>query len=334
MKRRTKNLYDHKVKAAGWISLIVGLALLAIKFTAYSLTGSSAVLSDALESIVNVIAAVVGLTVLHVASKPADRDHPYGHGKIEYVSAAFEGGLILFAAILIVYTAVQKLFEGAQVERIDIGLGLVAAAGLVNLAVGFSLRKIGRQYGSLALVASGAHLFSDFWTSLVVVVALIVVKITSIPWIDPLFAGGVAIWLGYTGVRLLGQSISGLMDAEDENVIEKLRSLFIGNLRPGVISLHYTRVIRSGPFHHVDAHVVVPEFWDVQRAHEILSEFENDVISGYEKVGRKFGELHLHMDPCRSKYCQECPLENCPIRAEVFVSLPNLGLTDLVSPTT
>src|SRR5262245_49507580 len=150
---------------AGLISLIVAAALLAAKYAAYRLTGSTAILSDALESIVNVVAAVFALGGLAFAGRPADRNHPYGHGKIEFFSAAFEGGLIAFAAVLIIYQVVQSSIRGVEVRQLEAGLGIVLAAGVVNLLLGTFLVRTGRRHSSLTLVADGQHVLSDFWTS-------------------------------------------------------------------------------------------------------------------------------------------------------------------------
>src|ERR1041384_5371745 len=197
------------------LSLLISLALLAVKFQAYRLTGSTAILSDALESIVNVVAAIFALGALVFAGRPADRNHPYGHGKMEFLSAAFEGGLIAFAAVLIVYEVVQALLYGVSLRALDTGVAVVLGAGLVNLALGVYLVRTGRRYDSITLVADGRHVMADFYTSAGIVVGLLLVRVTGFGWLDPLVAAVVALNLLWTGLRLVRQAAAGLLDEED-----------------------------------------------------------------------------------------------------------------------
>jgi len=196
---------------AGFISLVVSVVLLAAKYEAYRLTGSTAILSDALESIVNVVAAVFALGGLVFAGRPADRNHPYGHGKIEFFSAAFEGGLIAFASVLIVYEVARSLLAGPEVRQISTGVLIVFGAGLVNLGLGWYLVRTGRRYQSLTLVADGQHVIADFWTSMGVVVGLLLVHLTGRAWLDPLVALLVALSLLWTGFRLVRHGVEGEM---------------------------------------------------------------------------------------------------------------------------
>src|SRR5689334_241391 len=164
------------------VSLAVSVVLLAAKYQAYLLTGSTAILSDALESIVNVAAAVFALGGIVFAGRPADRNHPYGHGKIEFFSAAFEGGLIAFAAVVIVYEVAQSLLRGPEVRALDVGVTIVLGAGFVNLLLGWYLIRSGRRYDSLTLLADGRHVLADFYTSAGIVVGLLLVRFTGIAW--------------------------------------------------------------------------------------------------------------------------------------------------------
>ncbi|MCB0422302.1 MAG: cation transporter, partial [Bdellovibrionales bacterium] len=193
---------ESKGKAAK-ISLFVGSILMLLKFWAFKVTQSQAVLSDALESIINVLAAGVALFVIFYAAQPKDQDHPYGHGKSEYFSSAFEGGLISFAGFFIVVDAAVKLFEGRELRQLDLGLWIVAGAGIANLLLGLYLIYVGKRNHSLALRASGHHVISDFWTSAGILVALFVVKVTGYYWIDSAVAIIVGLYLSYTGVHLI-----------------------------------------------------------------------------------------------------------------------------------
>lgn len=311
---------------AGMISLIVGGILLWVKFLAYQLTGSTAVLSDALESIVNVIAALFALGSLVFAGRPADRNHPYGHGKIEYFSAAFEGGLITFAAVLILYEAGKGFLQPQELRQLDLGLAITFGAGVANALLAGFLIRVGRRTQSLALVADGQHVLSDFWTSLGVIVGLLLVKLTGILWFDPAVAAIVGVNLGWTGLRLVRHAAGGLLDEEDTKLLGKLIKAFDAYRMPGIIRIHHLRAIRSGRFTHVDAHLVVPEFWSVERAHALMESFEERVMSacGVE------GEIAFHIDPCHRTYCALCDVMDCPVRVAPFVARPPHTLDEAV----
>jgi cation diffusion facilitator family transporter len=313
---------------AGLISLAVSIVLLGAKYTAYQLTGSTAILSDALESIVNVVAAVFALGGLVFAGRPADRNHPYGHGKIEFFSAGFEGGLIAFAAVLILYEVVQSLIRGVTVREIETGIGIVFVAGLVNLLLGKFLVRTGRRHNSLTLVADGQHVLSDFWTSFGVVTGLLLVRATGLAWLDPLVAALVALNLMWTGVRLVRHAAGGLLDEEDTPLLARLLEILQTHMGQGVIRIHHLRAIRAGRFHHVDAHLVVPEFWSVERAHELAETLAARVI----KELAVEGELVFHTDPCHQHYCGICDLDACPVRREPFRERPRLTLEEAVQP--
>jgi cation diffusion facilitator family transporter len=313
---------------AGLISLVVSFVLLAAKYEAYLLTGSTAILSDALESIVNVVAALFALGGLIFAGRPADRNHPYGHGKIEFVSAAFEGGLIAFAALIIFYEVVQGLIRGAHVRQIESGLLIILGAGLVNLALGWYLLRSGRRHNSLTLVADGRHVLSDFYTSAGIVVGLLLVRVTGIAWLDPLVAAVVALNLMWTGARLVRQAAGGLLDEEDTALLNRLLEVLRGYIGQGVIRVHHLRAIRAGRFNHVDAHLVVPEFWSLEQAHELAEDLSQRVM---KDIGAE-GELVFHTDPCHRVYCAMCDLDSCPVRREPYRGRPPLTLDEAVQP--
>jgi cation diffusion facilitator family transporter len=322
-------LADSRVRVqAGLISLGVSVVLLVAKYQAYRLTGSTAILSDALESIVNVVAAVFALGGIAFAAQPADRNHPYGHGKIEFFSAAFEGGLIAFAAVLIIYEVILAFLRGVEVRALDAGLAIVLGAGLANLALGWYLLRVGRAYRSLTLVADGKHVLSDFWTSVGIVVGLLLVRATGIWWLDPLTAAVVALNLMWTGFRLVRHAAGGLLDEEDRGLLSRLLTALDTRLGQGVIRVHHLRAIRAGRFHHVEAHLVVPEFWSVDRAHELSENLAARVIN---ELGVE-GELVFHTDPCHRIYCAMCDLDDCTIRREPFRDRPPLSLEEAVQP--
>jgi cation diffusion facilitator family transporter len=313
---------------AGLISLTVSLLMLAAKYQAYRVTRSTAVLSDALESIVNVVAAVFALGGLVFAGRPADRNHPYGHGKIEFFSAAFEGGLIAFASVVIVYEVVLILLAGAELRQISTGVLIVFATGLVNLVLGWYLVRTGRRYNSLTLVADGKHVIADFWTSAGVVVGLLLVHFTGLAWLDPLVALLVALSLMWTGYRLVRHAAGGLLDEEDPVLLSRVLNALQAYVGHGVIRVHHLRAIRSGRFHHVEAHLVVPEFWSVDKAHGVSEDVAACVI---RDLGVE-GEMVFHTDPCHRIYCATCDLEDCPIRREPFLGATPLTLEEAVQP--
>lgn len=313
---------------AGVVSLVVGTALLCVKFLAWTLTGSTAVLSDALESIVNVVAAMFALGAIVFASRPADANHPYGHGKMEFFTAVFEGGLVAFAAVMILYEGVRALLRGPEVRQPDVGMWLILGAGVGNLLLGWYLVGVGRRTHSPALVADGKHVLADFWTSVGVVVGLLLVHLTGAVWIDPAVAIVVGAVLCGAGVRLVRQAAGGLLDEEDPALLEGLAAVFARMPVEGAIEFHETRAIRSGPSVHVDAHVVVPEFWTVERAHDASEEMERWALSHWKRDG----EMFFHLDPCRRDYCARCRVADCPVRREEFVARPPVTRESIVGP--
>ena len=315
-------------KAASYYYLLVSLFVLGVKFWAYYLTHSQAIFSDAVESIINVGTAMISIWVVHVSAKPADQDHPYGHGKIEYFSSAFEGGMIAVAAVVVAVEAIRTLIRGPEIHQLDQGIGLMVIATLANLALGVYLLKVAKNSKSITLRASGLHVLSDFWTTAGVVVSIGLVLLLKITWIDPVCALVIAVFLAKTGFDLVKQSVSGLLDAEDKEILLSLKEIISADVHPGIIQVHHCRIMRAGSYHHIDAHAVVPEFWNVLEAHKITEEFEQRMIDKYPYDG----ELHLHMDPCRRAYCSVCDVTTCPIRLSPYIKKLEITLEDLVSP--
>lgn len=315
-------------KSAAIISLVIGAILLTLKFYAYHVTGSKAILSDALESIVNVAAGTITLIVLIIAAKPADHDHPYGHGKVESMASTFEGGAILFAGILIMIEGVQTFFHGASVGQLNLGLAIVSFAGLLNGILGYFLIYRGKKFHSEALRSSGAHLITDAITSIGVLLGLFLVKVTGMQWIDPVVAFLFGIMLVVAGSKILIRSGNVLLDGRDQDTLKLLAEIFEKNYRAGVIHIHFMRVIRSGSHHHIDCHMVIPEFWTIDRAHEFAEKFEDAVINDYPMTG----ELHIHLDPCRKVYCESCEVADCQIRVNNFKKREGFIFQDLISP--
>lgn len=312
-----------------FISIIIGVLLLCIKFYAYYLTASQAIFSDAIESIINVLAGLTTLTVIIIAAKPADEDHPYGHGKVESMAATFEGSAIGLAGLIIVFESVNAFFNKSVLQEINTGLILTVAAGIVNGVLGWILLQRGKKLHSDALRSSGTHLLGDALTSVGVLLSLVLVKMTGIQWIDPLIAAIFGIVLCFSGLKILIHSGNVLLDSYDKTLLDQLRDLFEIKRRPGVIHIHHTRIIRSGSYHHIECHMVVPEFWTVAEAHDFSERFEADLLLDYPVKG----ELKLHLDPCRRVYCENCELEYCPIRRAPYIKRQQFTFEEIISPT-
>lgn len=306
MFRRYRFIPTLEARAAA-ISVVVGITLLVVKFVAYFLTGSSAVFSDAMESIVNVAASFMAFYALGLAHSPADPEHPYGHGKIEFISAGFEGGMILMAGLLILVKTFVVLASGQIViEKTGFGLAFMALAMLVNGATGLYLLRTGRRQKSMALEADGHHLLSDAVTSIAALAALLVVVLLRWPWADPLAALLIALYIGWMGVRLLGRAGAGLMDRQDLQDEQLLQRILDAHLAPDgqpplICSYHKLRHRHSGRYHWVDFHIMVPPHLSVQAGHDVASKIEYEIE---QALGE--GNATAHIEPCPEQQCTDC----------------------------
>jgi len=278
--------------AFAWLSVAAAVTTIALKTGAWLLTGSVGLLSDAAESVVNLVAAFVALVALRVAAKPADSNHHFGHNKAEYFSAAVEAIMIFIAAVVIMVTAVQRFLHPQELENVGIGLAISAVATLVNGAVGVTLLRAGRRYRSLTLVADGKHLLTDVWTSVGVVVAVAAVVLTGWLRLDPLIAFAVGVNILITGWRLLAQSVDGLMDHalgdEDHARIIAVLERFT----TPEVHFHALRTRESGHVRFVTFHVLVPGAWSVQQGHDLVEEVEAAVRATLEHA-----EIIAHLEP-------------------------------------
>lgn len=295
--------------------LLAGILLMLVKFVAWHLTRSNAVLSDALESIVNVAAGGFALYSLMLAAKPRDREHPYGHGKVEFISAALEGSLVALAGGLIIYRAIEAWLTGVEIHALGIGTLMIAGSGAANLALGLVLRKRGRRAHSLTMEAGGVHLLSDAWSSAALVLGLVVIQLTGLLWLDSLFAIGFAIFIIWQGIRMVRRSVGGIMDETDMAVADELVRIIDTNRRPEWIDIHNFRVIKFGSTLHIDCHVTLPWYFTLERAHDEISELDALVN---RNSGREV-EFFIHMDPCIPTSCPICRIMDCPVREAPFV---------------
>lgn len=296
-------------------SILAGLAILAPKYWAYRISGSAALMSDAIEGVVNVVAAVFAFGAVLFAERPPDREHPYGHGKVEHFSAAFEGGLISLAAAMILWEAIEALVHGPQIRNLGMGLLLNAGAGTLNGLLGLFLVRMGRRHGSRAIEADGHHVLSDFWTTLGLALGLLIVKWTGLLWVDPVLAIGVSVLLASTGFRLVRSSSQALLDQEDPELLARLVEALNRIRPPDLIAVHELRTMRAGRTAYVDVHLVVPEFYEIRRAHDVAESIGKLILA---QTGLE-GQVHTHLDPCQRAWCRSCSLASCPVRAEPFV---------------
>jgi cation diffusion facilitator family transporter len=292
--------------------IVVTLAVLlfGIKLTAYFITHSVAILTDALESIVNVVAGFFGLYSLSLSAKPKDLDHPYGHGKIEFISAAVEGTLITIAGLLIMREAVSNLFHPQAFNELDWGIGLIAITAILNYVIGSACIRIGSKNNSIALVAGGKHLHTDTYSTLGIIAGLILIYFTNLLWIDSAVAIVFGLIIIFTGYSIIRKSMAGIMDESDNELMNRLVQLLNENRRENWMDIHNTRVIKFGSVLHLDAHLTVPWYFNVQQAHD-----EIDALA--KLVRNEFGEtleLYVHTDPCVEFSCRICIKHDCQVR--------------------
>ncbi len=296
------------------VIVFVGIFLFSIKVIAWYFTNSVAILTDTLESIVNIITSFVGLYSLYLSSLPKDENHPYGHGKVEFISAAIEGMLIAVAGILIVFEAISNFRHPHPIGRLDIGIYLISATAVINYLIGSIAVKKGKKNKSLALEASGKHLKSDTYSTLGIILGLIVISFTKILWLDSLVALIFAGIIFYTGFKIIKDSISGIMDEADNQLIDEFVKVVQTERKPCWIDLHNLRIIKYGSTLHMDCHLTLPYYFTVAEAHEEIEKLD-------EIVNDHFGtkvELFIHTDPCQSYSCEICALKDCPVRKAEF----------------
>lgn len=302
------------LRIQSWI-LFVAVVLFLIKIIAWYLTRSVAILTDALESIVNIIAGLVGLYSLSIAYKPRDTNHPYGHGKAEFLSAAIEGTLIMLAGVFIIYEAVNQLIHPRRLQQLSYGILLVAISAVINFVVGLLAIKKGRQNNSEALEASGHHLQSDTYSTLAIILGLALIYFTHIQQLDSIVAIIMSIVIMIIGYRIARKSVAGIMDEADEKILGKVIDLVNTSRLPNWIDIHNLRVIKFGNVLHIDCHMTVPWYLNVKEAHA-------EVESLRILIEREFGsamEFFVHADYCDESCCPICIKTDCEVRQHAFI---------------
>ena len=293
------------------------------------MTGSVAILTDALESTVNVVAGFISLFSLFVAAKPRDEDHPYGHGKAEFVSAAVEGSLITVAGLIIIYESISNFIHPHPLEKLDYGILLVSVTAIINYLAGSYCLKVGKSNNSLALIASGKHLISDTWSTVGIIIGLILIYFLHWPWLDSAVAIIFAFIIIYTGYTIVRKSLAGIMDEADRELLKKLVSFLQENRRDNWIDLHNVRIIKFGSILHLDCHLTVPWYLNLHQAHE-----EIDILS--DKIKSAFGEsveMFVHSDGCLDFSCSICSKTDCTVRKFPFVKKVDWTIENISSDT-
>ncbi len=291
-------------------SLLIGAGLMVVKFIAFYLTDSAAILSDALESIINVVAAGFALSSIIIAAKSPDPTHPYGHGKVEYFSAGFEGALIILAALAIFYEAWPRLLHPQAIPRLEKGTLLLLGAALVNLILGLFLVMVGRRTKSIVLIADGKHVLTDVYTTAGVVLGLVGVYFTGWNWLDGAVAFLVAFNILVTGARLVHQSAAGLMDTSDPELLEEICRVIADHRRDMWIDIHQLRARRAGTRVFIDFHLILPRDLSLDASHDEVKKLEK-ILNDYFADQ---ADILIHADPCMEPECPICGLESCDHR--------------------
>ena len=310
--KESHNRWQKQRMRAIVLSFVISASLMALKFLTYRLTHSSAVLSDALESIINVAASGFAIVSVWLAAKPPDPEHPYGHGKIEYFSAGFEGALIIVAAAGIFWTGIKHLIKPHALPHIEQGLVILCIATTANLLLGLYLLRVGKRTESVTLVADGKHIITDVYTSAGVLIGLALVYITGWLWMDGLVACLVGINILITGSQLVRQSFSRLMDASDTRLLDRIAHHLEKHRKPEWIDIHKLRAWQAGNLIHVDLHLVLPQELPMEAAHHEARAIEQ--LLANEFYGN--ASALIHMDPCNPRYCPICTQETCQWRSQ------------------
>ncbi len=326
--KNTKKTENKSVKIRfQFFILCFSTLILCGKFYAFKLTNSVAILTDAYESIVNVLAAVVSLAGLIIAAMPKDKNHPFGHGKFEFLSASFEGLLIFLAGGLMIFEGIHRFFVPEEVGHLDVGIIIITLAGILNFAVGALSVYVGKKQNSIALISGGRHLQSDAYSTVGMILGLGLLYFTKIAWLDCLAAVIFGFVILFTGLGILRKTIANLTDEADEESLLKLLEIISKNRKPDWIDIHNLKVTRYGGNFYLDCDLTLPMFYSIHEGHisyrllkQMLKEKFNDNT-----------EFSIHFDSCEKKYCHYCMMQKCAVRKEEFVSLKDYTLNHLTS---
>ena len=292
----------------------LSILLFAGKLWAWYLTKSVTILTDALESTVNVVAGFIGLYSVILAAKPRDANHPYGHGKVEFISAAVEGAMIMLAALFISYEAIAQLLNPVSIQKLDTGIIIVGITGAANFLLGQYAVTTGKKNRSLTVEAAGRHLRTDAYSTAAIVGGLLLVMVTHWHWLDAVVALVFASIIFVTGYKVLRRSLAGIMDEADVKLLQQVVDILQKKRKDAWIDLHNLRVIQYGDVLHIDAHMTLPYYFEVRQA-------EGEVDSLEHLIREHFGskvELFIHIDGCAPYQCKLCSMKDCPVRQEAM----------------
>ncbi|SEL04125.1 cation diffusion facilitator family transporter [Parapedobacter koreensis] len=293
-------------------ALAAGVVLMLVKFAAYLLTNSNAILTDAMESIVNVVASGFAFYSIHLSARPKDQNHPYGHGKVEFFSVFLEGGLIFIAGVLILGKAIYNIFLPEPLGNLLGGIGLIALTGIVNFVLGTYMVNQSKRLNSLTLQADGKHLQTDAYSTAGLLVGLSLLYFTGLAWIDVVLSIGLGLYILFSGYKLLRKSIAGLMDESDMQLVGEVAAILQQYRKDDWIDVHNLRVQRYGHELHIDGHVTLPYYYDLNKVHDEVSAIDALINSRLHANT----ELFIHADPCMPACCHYCRIKDCPVRNE------------------
>ncbi|WP_295655461.1 cation diffusion facilitator family transporter [uncultured Mucilaginibacter sp.] len=294
------------------ISLITGTFLMVAKFAAYLLTSSNFILTDAAESIVNVLASAFAFFSIYLSAQPRDENHPYGHGKVEFFSVFVEGILIMIAALMIIFKSAFGIFSPHPIHAILLGAFIIGITGIINGFLGWFLIHKGKTLQSMTLDADGRHLITDMITSIGLVVGLVLIYFTRLEILDNLLSILVAFYIGYVGYKLTRKSIAGLMDEADFKIVEHVVQILNDKRDEAWIDIHNLRAQKYGNELHIDCHLTLPNYFDLNRVHQEVKEVD-DLINSQVSIKTEF---FIHTDPCIPECCYYCNMPDCLIRTE------------------
>lgn len=306
---------------------MVSILLMLVKFAAYFITSSSAILTDAVESIVNVVASGFAVYSIYLASQPKDMNHPYGHGKVEFFSAGIEGVLILLAGVFILVQSIISFISPKAISDLPQGLALLSVAAVANGVLGFYLKSAGKKHDSLTLLADGKHLMTDFYSSLVLILGIAVIVLTNFYWLDSLLSLSFSFFILYSGYKLIRSSVSGLMDESDLETLQKVARIMNDNRKDNWIDIHNMRVLKYGSDLHVDCHLTLPYYLTLEEVHHEVHDLEEKMRMNVTSELETF----IHADPCiPQECCAYCRISDCAVRQQTHTknipwSLENLS---------
>ena len=310
-----------KQKVQKWI-VCLSVLILCGKFLAFWLTNSVGILTDAMESIVNVVAGAISLYSLRWAARPKDKDHPFGHGKMELISASIEGLLIAIAGGVIIYEGIQRLFTPSTIEKLDIGIIVVAIAGAMNYVIGWYSIRIGKRHNSIALIAGGKHLQSDTYSTIGLVIGLLLLYFTHIAWIDSALALIFGAIIVVTGIGILRKTIENLLDKADDELLRDMVKAMEEHRSKDWIDVHNTKIIKYGSYLYIDCDLTLPWYYNLVESHDACNQLQTTLVSRFsERL-----QMSIHSDPCNRIHCRHCLMDTCTTRQKPFVAIEKFDL--------